>query len=228
MIDFPGTALIGKPLFGVFSLRWEGLEAATGDPQGYDPAAKAVTKDYAAINKNTLPEDLVYHGPGVPVFFGGVRNTIDWKNFSFSFNVTYKLGYYFRRASIHYSNLFTLWGGHADYAQRWQQAGDELKTYVPSAPAGQSFQTLGRDDFYRKSAILVEKGDHIRLQDIRLGYELNNSRIKRLPFKRAMFFIYVNNLGILWRANEPDIDPDYGNTVIPPSRSIAIGLNCNF
>ncbi|MDQ2719434.1 MAG: hypothetical protein M3Z26_06675 [Bacteroidota bacterium] len=40
-------------------------------------------------------------------------------------------------------------------------------------------------------------------------------------------FLYLNNVGILWKANKLGIDPDYGMG-LPAPRSISIGIKANF
>lgn len=226
LVEFPGTPNIGKPLFSIYSQRWEGLDPATGDPRGYDPVTQKASSDYAALNDHITTNDLIYRGPSSSPFFGGFRNTIDWKKISLSFNITYKLGHYFRRSSIGYNKLLNTWGGHADYALRWQKPGDEKITNVPSVNTTRSSAT--RDGFYLQTDPLVEKADHIRLRDIRISYDLIRSKLKNRPFKQAQLYIYASNLGIIWSANKLDIDPDYGDKMIPPSRSIAVGMNIGF
>ena len=138
-------------------------------------------------------------------------------------NLVYKLGYYFRKESINYTTLFTNRTGYSDFADRWQQPGDEQKTQVPSM----IYPTINaRDKFYSSSEALVEKGDHIRLQFISLGYEFipNN---KRLPFQRVQLFANISNIGILWRANHAKLDPDYPYS-LPPSKTFSIGLRTDF
>ena len=143
-----------------------------------------------------------------------------------SFNIVYRFNYFFRRSSIDYTNLFNSYTGHKDYALRWQKPGDENFTSVPSlAPS----VNASRDDFYAKSEILVERGDHIRLQDIRISYSLDRKIWNGMPLQDMQFYIYMNNIGLLWKANKYGIDPDYSSfTSIPPSRSIALGLTMNF
>jgi hypothetical protein len=131
--------------------------------------------------------------------------------------------FYFRRPSINYANLYNNWGGHADYYQKWQKPGDELITNVPSLPA---VPDPNRDLMYLSSSALVTKGDYFRLQDIRLSYDFSKKQITAFPFSRAQIYVYASNVGILWRANKEHLDPDYG--YIPPSLSVAAGLNINF
>jgi len=220
MVNLGGSPVIGKPLLSIFSYKSAGLDPQTGDPRGI--IGKTIT-GYDSVISFSKPEDMVYNGPAQPRSFGSLRNTFFWKNFSLSFNITYKLGYYFRRTSINYAGLFNSWGGHADYTKRWQNPGDEKITDVPSVP-GAPIPT--RDQMYLFSNVLVERGDHIRLQDLRLAYDLNQSASRKLPFQNIQFYIFANNLGILWRANKYNIDPDYG--YIPPSRTISVGLNVGF
>lgn len=214
----------GRPLYALYSFRWAGLDPATGDPQGYLDGK--LSKDYASIVNNTDNSQLVYNGPARPVIFGAWRNTISYRNLSLSVNITYKLGYYFFRPSVNYGNP----GGNKDYSNRWQKPGDEKATNVPSFvyPDDQY-----RDIFYDQSQVLVEKGDHIRLQDIQFSYSLSKERLRHLlPATQLQFYMYVNNLGILWRANKAGLDPDYLPTynagVMPQPKSVAIGIKASF
>ncbi len=214
--------VIGKPVVKLFTFPYAGLNAENGDPMGF---LKGEKKDYLSMSQNAKPEDLLYIGSITPRVFGSLINTLSYKNISFSFNITYKFKYYFVRNSISYSNLFNNFGGHSDYSLRWQKAGDETKTSVPSMPAAIN---PTRDNFYKYSDALVEKGDHIRLQDIRLSYELGKQQFKSLPFNNISIFTYANNVGILWRANKYKLDPDVNGFSLPTPRSIAIGASVNF
>ncbi|MBO9562431.1 MAG: SusC/RagA family TonB-linked outer membrane protein [Niastella sp.] len=211
-----------KPLYAVYSLRWMGLDPLTGDPQGL--LNNEISKDYKAILNSTDVSNLLYIGPANPVFFGSIRNTLLWKQFQLSFNITWKAGYYFRRQSVSYNELFTGGIGHTDYTKRWQKPGDEAGTNVPSM---QYPATELRDNFYKFSSVLIEKGDHIRLQDIRLSYDFSKQELNRLPIQSLQFYIYANNIGLLWKANKQNIDPDYLYTM-PAPLTIAGGIKINF
>jgi hypothetical protein len=117
---------------------------------------------------------------------------------------------------------------NADFSKRWQQPGDEAYTNVPSMiyPLSNS----RRDDFYAGSEVNVLKGDNIRLQYIRLSWELSNNQNKRLPYRNLTLYANAENLGILWRANKEGLDPDYGrgNAAYPPPKRFAIGIKADF
>ena len=210
----------GFPPRALYSYRWGGLNPDTGNPQGFLDGE--ISEDYGAIIGNMEPDSLIYHGSLQPTHFGALRNTFSWKGFSLSCNITYRLGYYFRRESIRYGTNRGL-GGHGDYAYRWQQPGDEAFTQVPSIPVqGSSY----RDDFYTYSEVLVEKGDHVRLQDVRLSYTLGRELWPGLPFRELQVYGYASNLGILWIATSAVPDPDYRN--MPAPRSWSMGVRANF
>lgn len=215
--------VVGRPIETVYSYPWHGLSPASGDP--LVPVEGQLGTNYSAYQQSLTPEDLVYHGSAVPRWFGSLRNTLTWKGFSLSANLTWKAGYFFRRSSIDYSLLINSGVAHMDYRDRWQQPGDEARTQVPSLPASLNYS---RESYYTYSEALVEKGDHVRLQDVNLAYTFAARQDKALPFQQLKLFLYARDLGILWRANGYGLDPDYINTTYPPSRSLSAGLQLTF
>jgi TonB-linked SusC/RagA family outer membrane protein len=207
----------GKPLYAIYSYPWKGLDVL-GDP--IVEVEGKVSKDYASYVRTFTPDQLIYHGSALPRFFGSLRNSLDWRQFSLSFNLVFKAGYYFKRSSVNYTNLINFWEGHRDFENRWQQPGDELVTDVP---AFSLIPNANRDLVYNRSSALIEKGDHVRFQDCRIGYSLFSKTSKSMEF-----FLYARNLGIVWRANKMGLDPDFPIVQALPSKSLSLGLNFNF
>jgi TonB-linked SusC/RagA family outer membrane protein len=225
------TPLNGHPAYSIYSFAWGGLDPTNGDPMGILDGQK--TKDYSALLTKTTTADLVYSGPVNPPIVGAFRNDFYWNSFSISVNITYKLGHYFRRPSIDYGQFLNYWLGNKDYVNRWQKAGDEEHTNIPAVPGAVPSNMSNRDfRFYANSSVLVEKGDHIRLQDIVVSYDLDKAKLARLPFQMAHIYCNMNNIAILWRANKYGIDPDAVPytlaTVLPQSRSITLGAKFDF
>jgi TonB-linked SusC/RagA family outer membrane protein len=220
--------LEGRPLSSVYAYPWAGLDAE-GNPLGL--VNGKASNDYGAILNSTSPANLKYKGPANPPLFGFLRNTFTYKELSISFNIGYKFGYYFRRPSLDYNKLMGFGDaiGQADYNKRWKKQGDERITNVPSLVYPTNYS---RNDFYTFSEILLEKADHIRLQDIQLSYEWKSLRITSLTLSSVKLWLYINNLGIIWRANHYRIDPDfvpgYTSPVFPDPKSFSLGLNVNF
>lgn len=198
------TPLVGYPLYGIFSYKWLGLDPENGDPIGWLNGGPS--KNYNAIMTNISPDSVNFHGSSRPKVFGGFRNDFGYKGFNLSINIVYKLDYYFRRTStsLNYTDILGMYQ-HVDYNARWQNPGDEKITSVPSLVYPSNSR---RNSFYRYSGALVERGDHIRLQDIRLGYSLPKTLINKIGFRKFEVYAYAQNLGIIWRKNKLGIDPD--------------------
>ena len=212
---------VGRPLYGIYSYEWAGLDPASGDPRGFVDGEPS--SDYVAITREATIDNLQYHGPARPTGFGAFRNDFSYKGFSLSINVSYRFGYYYRRASIDYYTLLRGMMGHGDFDRRWQQPGDEAWTQIPSLPEKADSR---RNNFYSNSGALVAKGDHIRLNDIRFSYSISQAKFPAMPFKSAEVYTYANNLGIIWKATKDDFDPDYRTS--RPLRSIAMGIRLGF
>lgn len=189
--------VLGQPRLKIYSYPSAGLDPVNGNPRGY-VNGEVVNFSQVLLTPSSggaKPSDLFYHGSATPQLFGNMINQFDYKHFSFSFNISYALKYYVRKVSVDYSNLFNNWGNaHGDYYLRWNKPGDENITSIPSVP---NTTTDNRYAFFSKSNVLVVKGDHIRLNDLRLSYDLNQKILKRSPFSSANIYIYSSNLGII-------------------------------
>lgn len=208
------TPLEGKMLYPVLSYRFAGLDPHTGDPQGWSDGE--VSSDYTAILRDSL-DALVYHGTGLPVYHGALQNTFSYRNFEFWINMTFKFGHFFQRETVRYHDLFNSWIGHADFEQRWQSPGDERHTSVPSMayPAN-----TNRDDFYSFSQANIDRGDLVRLQDLRLSYNYIPKTDRTV--KGMTVFFTASQLGILWKSTDTGLDPDYIEMPLP--RTYALGF----
>lgn len=213
------SGMAGKPVYSLFSYRWAGLDGQNGLPVGF--ISQETTQDYRQILSDTQIEDMAYHGSAYPTLFGSLGNTLSWKGLTLDFRFTYRFGHYFRRSVLDYSNLFSRWSGHSDFGLRWQKPGDEIRTTVPALtyplPANM-------DNYYAAVEANVLKADQIRLQYINLAYEL--------PFTpgthglKGQVFVNINNVGLIWAANDLDIDPQFDGTLkSPPVYALGFRIN---
>ena len=223
----------GRPVFSIYSYAWGGLDPTNGDPQGYVDGV--LSKNYSAMSTSTKLDGMVYNGPVNPPIVGAFRNDFYWKNLSISVNVMYKLGYFFRKPSVDYGAMISNWGTNADLGKRWQKPGDEETTFVPSIPntvTAPNAASARERSFYANSEVLVQKGDHIRLQDVVISYDFDKQQWARLPVKRIHVYCNINNIGIIWRANDYGIDPDalpnsFAN-FLPAARNMTLGAKLDF
>ena len=203
------SPLEGYPLNAAFSFPFYGLDAS-GNPKAM-PDGEDVLSYNTVLNAND-PSLIRYHGSFSPRMYGSFRNDLRWKRLGLSFNILFKLNYFMRNTALFDGSSGYLSMSAVDYPNRWKQPGDENRTNIPSLvyPSNGS-----RAIFYTNSDIHIYRADHIRLQDIRIQYEL----------KSFTAFCMVNNVGILWKANPVGTDPDVGNSTYPAVRNVALGLN---
>jgi TonB-linked SusC/RagA family outer membrane protein len=221
-----GTAVVGKPIYSIFSYKWAGLDQTNGNPMGY--LNGKVSEDYTNIINNYKPDSLKYNGSAIPTVFGSLRNDFSYHGFGLSFNIKYELGWYFRRPSVSLNYSDILLYPNSDYSLAWKSPGDQ--TSVPSLiyPSNPN-----RNTFYQYSSVLVQSGNNIRLQDIRFSYDITKSLWRGMPFSSLQVYSYANNIGILWRQNKYGLDPDavptsFGSHVLPMPFSISFGLKATY
>ncbi|WP_437922406.1 SusC/RagA family TonB-linked outer membrane protein [Sphingobacterium sp. LRF_L2] len=212
------SGIVGNPVYAVMAYPWMGLDEA-GNPMGILNGEQSV--DYAGI-RNQDKGGLEYKGSAVPLYTGFFNPVFAVGRFELGFGFSFKFGHVFRRESVRYGDLVSmgaLGAGSGDYDRRWQQAGDEVLTSVPSFV----YPVVGyRNHFYENSSVLVESGDHIRFQNMTVayGFELRSGIKGRLNLNGT-------NLGLLWRKNRYGIDPDYVNQ-LAPGRLFSVGLRFNY
>jgi len=83
-----------------------------------------------------------------------------------------------------------------------------------------------RDNFYNRSEIMVIPGDHIRLQDVRLGYSLAGRKVLGVGFRSLEVYGYANNLGVIWKKTDSYEDPDYRTN--QALTSLSVGIRAGF
>lgn len=218
--------VVGESLDEIYSIPWFGLSSENGYPlvQTGEELHQRYDEYYQSLSLN----GLVRSGTKVPKFYGTLRNIIEFKGVSLDFMISWKGDYVFRRNSLGSAEEYNL-RYHTDYYLRWQKPGDEKNTNVPAKRMpGEIVPYSGT--VYSSSTTLIENGRHIRLQDINLAYSIPAGWFPDRTGDRMSLkvFAYARNLGILWRSNELNIDPDYANSEYRAPRQFAVGLQAHF
>jgi TonB-linked SusC/RagA family outer membrane protein len=213
------TPIEGMDLYSQLAFKWAGLDPEDGMPRGY--LNGEISKDYAALVNRATVDEVDNHGSLRPLYFGSFRNNFKLSTLELSFNIAYNLGHKFLRNSFNNRYFIDQGVGHADYAQRWQNPGDEARTDVPAFIYPNN---LYASDLYYYSSALVEDASWIKLRDIQLSYSL--PKIAHIPVKNARIYAYAQHFGTLWRANKQGIDPEFGKTV-PDPFTLSFGINFN-
>jgi len=208
----------------IYAYPWYGLNPQTGYPLIYINGE--VSDDYVSYHRNIQKEELVSAGVTVPPYFGSLQNTFKWKELSLSILITFKAGHVFRRSSIGPGQEYVTSAPvyHMDYFKRWQKPGDELHTDVPAwAETTAPNQRFG---LYQGSEALITSGSHVRMQDISLSYAFETANWQYV--KGCRIYAYARNLGLLWKANDNGLDPDYAQSDYVAPKTVAVGIQMNF
>ncbi|PUV22699.1 SusC/RagA family TonB-linked outer membrane protein [Sphingobacterium athyrii] len=208
----------GQLAYAVFSYKWAGLNPENGNPMGYIGNEKS--EDWKNIIQKTESNELVLHGSARPLWFGSIRNDWSYKNIQLSANIGFRFRYYFRKPTVNYAQIGTWNPVHADFSASWKEQGDELHTDIPSFAYPNNTY---RNSFFNGAAVNVMKGDHIRVTDLRLAYDLKG--IKSKSIQSLSVFLYMTNLGFIWRANDAGIDPTTPQNEIGLPKTVSVGVN---
>ncbi|MFD2827224.1 SusC/RagA family TonB-linked outer membrane protein [Leeuwenhoekiella polynyae] len=220
--------IVNYPLNSIFAFRSAGLDE-NGSTIVYDRNEEIVD----AFTPLTEIDDMQYMGTRTPQYYGSFATTFTYKKLSLYALATYKLDYVLFKPS--FGNYVSRYGSfeaydlNSDIADRWRAPGDEENTNVPGAQGLGGF-SLSR---YLYSSDRIIDGDHIRLREISLSYDFSDL-VANTFLRNASLSLTARNLGLIWRANDDDIDPDFlpftsGNLIrIPPTAMYSVGVNLNF
>lgn len=225
LIAFPGletssyanNLIIGEPVSGlVKAYRFAGLNATTGLYEFFDIHGNT-TNDPGFGNENRT--QLINTNP---VFFGGMGNTVRYKQFELSLFVQFV-----KQRNQNY--LYTAFTGFSPQNQltvamdRWRAPGDRA-----------AFQKVSRDfavlntAFYRaESDASYIDASFARLKNMSLSYRLKDALLKKVGLKSFSLFVQGQNL--LTVTNYPAVDPETRTkNSLPPMRVFTFGLNAGF
>jgi hypothetical protein len=197
-LDYPNAfPRVSDPFNGVYSFQWAGL-SDKGLPQVYNEKGDKVT-----ATPSTLAS-VVYSGTKVPKYSGSFSSSLDYKNFTFAFLVTYEGGHVMRNTDLpmlggQYNGLV---GGYMTafrpvnkrITERWRKPGDEAFTNVPKVAFAES-PGFSSDisTMYTYSSINVLDAGNIRLRNISLAYNLPSRITKRAFVESARLQFNVEN-----------------------------------
>lgn len=222
---------VGERLDSFYLVEYAGVDSANGDALYYKNTLKADgTLDKTTTNDYSEAQKIVA-GSSTPNWIAGLTNTIEYKNFDFSFTLYGEFG-----GNLYNSGgkFMSTSGGNGydnqtvDQMNRWQNPGDI--TNVPQA-------RLGKGNGAEESTRYLEKNDFVRLRNLSLGYSFNKSLINALGVNKLR--IYVSAINALTFTKYSGYDPEArsdtnrgggGSTFYsaPPAKTVTFGINVNF
>ncbi|MCM4166759.1 SusC/RagA family TonB-linked outer membrane protein [Arenibacter sp. H213] len=207
----------GKNINTYYLVEWAGVDPRDGYPMWYDTQGN-ITKEYSVANR-------VANKKSTPDLFGSVINNIDYKNFDLRIMTNYTIGGYAfssfgRNVTSDGLNIMSE-NQSVNQLDRWQEQGDLALS--PKPLWGISTQSV------MNSTRFLYSKTNIKLQNISLGYSLNNDIAQSLGFKAVQFTLIGDNL-IVWTPYDKADRNSYKNNMsgYPMEQTISLGLNATF
>jgi len=203
---------------------------------------------YEDLNKDGIitAADRQIVGNANPNYYGGLNNTLNYKNFELNFFFFFTQG----NKILNMQNFFLVHGGtQANIGflpiqlERWQRPGDitdipRLTTYSgnPSENGGAANNYGG--NVANLSSRYLEDASFIRLRNVSLSYQFPSQVINRLRLSSLRAYVQVTNLFTISKYSglDPEVSSQSGNqntagydwATVPQPRTIQVGLNVSF
>ncbi|WP_294617794.1 TonB-dependent receptor [uncultured Bacteroides sp.] len=175
--------------------------------------------------------DRMVIGNAMPDVTGGLNTTVSWKNLSLYLGFYYSLGGQIYNSAEHNRNMFKYTG---------TTPSPEVIHNIWLHPGDQAIYPRPYNDDYNNArmgnSFYLEDASFIRLQNVRIAYDLPESWIKKLMLKNINVYAFVNN-ALTW-TNYSGFDPEFSTRNplqigkdtyrYPRKREYGIGFSANF
>jgi len=253
--EYPLRIVAGEPIGSFFGFRYKGVYASDADAVAtdadgntlYDNKHIAIPMTYMGsyifkggdsryedVNHDGKIDlnDVVYIGDSNPTLTGSFGTSLRYKNWDFSFTFYYRMGYdIINMTALNAEGMNGRDNQSKAVLSRWRVQGQVEPGLLPRAFLYNPANNLGSDRY-------VEKGDFMRLNSVKFGYQLSPELCRKLTLQSASFsvsarklFTFTNYSGqdpeVGQNAADPfDIGKDWANT--PPPKMITISLAVGF
>jgi TonB-linked SusC/RagA family outer membrane protein len=253
------NAKVGQPMNVLFGYTWAGVNSANGNPMYVKGDGRIVQQNvgtgtfsfYDAANPTsetnttgaplnplnvTAGGDRSILGGTIPTWYGGMTNTLSWKNFSLEVFLRYSGGnkvYNQTRQDVLLNQDFTNSG--RELLNSWTP--ENPNTDIPKMWISNNSQVNQANIAVSR---FVEDGTFLRIQNIALSYNLPKSILEKtgqFTLTNVRVFAQVQNAFTFTKYN--GLDPELGilnngistgidNNTNPLNRTFTLGINIGF
>lgn len=215
--------LEGKPFEAWYLAEYAGVDSQTGSALWY-------MADGSTTDNFNRAEKRVQNTSALPKITGGVNTHVDFKGFYLDALFTFATGYKIYDGWASYTNAvnsrsLSTYNGSVELLDRWQQPGDI--TDVPK------LTTNGGTTYTSPSTRFLYKGDHIRLRQVTVGYNLDKNAVRALKLDGVNLSVSALNPFTWVKDGRLKADPEVDQTgfiemATPPIKSVVFSLNVKF
>lgn len=178
---------------------------------------------FADINGDeqiTYPEDLIIIGKASPEFYGGLQNSLAYKNLQLDVSLQFVkqmgLGYVPAAGSMNNNHITAL--------NRWRQSGD--LTNVPRPSADFSNPAYLNNIYMVLSDAAFGSATYLRFKSLAISYKLPTSMLQKMKLDECKFYVQGQNL--LTVTSYKQLDPENQGSNVPPLKTITAGIQITF
>ena len=241
----PGEVYEGKPVNGMFSYRFAGLDDI-GMPMFYDKDGKVLgVSSEEIVNFPYDIANLKYEGTRDPILSGGLNTRIAYKNVSLSMLFAFGLKNVVRLPARAYVTApADDANANSSIKDRWRPGKDNTGKTIPALSSGDGYIATAdgnfyATDWYNSSDETVVPGDYLRFRNLMVEYQLpgrwvDNVIVGGRKLGNVSLKFQAQNLFVLADKRLKGYDPEtinytttsYGS--LPLARTFTLGLNINF
>jgi len=229
--EYPRRVVTGEPIGSFFGFRYLGVyptdaDALARDIDGnyiYDNEGNPIPMTYTGtytfrggdaqyedINHDGKIDlnDVVYIGDCNPDFIGGFGTSVRYKNFDFSCNFHYRLGFdIINGVAIQTEGMNNRNNQSKATLRRWRVQGQDEPDMLPRAYMGHPCNNLGSDRY-------VEQGDFLRLINVMVTYRLKREICEKMHLRNVNLTVSGRKLATF--TNYSGQDPEVGQDASDP------------
>ncbi len=224
----PSRMEAGFPIGYFYGFKTAGLFQTQGEIDNAPTQTNAAPGDLRFVDVNgdgvINNDDKTYIGDPIADITMGLNLGFNYKNWDFNAYAFASIGNEIVR---NYERNQPLTNKPSYYLDRWRGLG--TSNTFPRVTTGATGNNLF-SDFY------VEDGSFLRIQNIQLGYTLNEDKAKKLNFEKVRFYVTAQNILTLTKYKGYDPTTSNGNPIgggidqgfYPNPKTFLFGLNVNF
>jgi len=220
------TAVEGYAVGSFYTREWAGADPNNGDPLWYktdENGNRTTTNNY---NSATL---YPFKKNADPNIFGSFTANVSYKGLYALATLYYAFDYMVYDDWASYQmrdgSLLSTYNYYAKSLERWQAPGDVTDVPRLGASSLSSYNTSSR---------FLYDGDHLRLSELRAGYDIPTKYIESIGLKNANVYVSGTNLWTHVFDEDLDYDPDaFGpngqqDLSLPPLKTFTFGIQLDF
>ncbi len=253
--EYPKLVVEGQPIGSFFGFHYKGVypsdeDAMARDADGniyYDSKGNPIPMTYKGtyifkggdakyedINHDGKIDlnDVVYIGDSNPLLVGSFGANFRYKRWDFSFSFYSRVGYdIINMVAMRTEGMNTRNNQSKAVLSRWRVQGQDEEGLLPRAYLDNPANNLGSDRY-------VERGDFIRLNNIKFGYKLSQKLCDKLHLRSANISASARKLFTItnYSGQDPEVGQDASDPFwvgvddakTPPPKIITISLSVGF